>query len=253
MAEEQAIIKQEEALSEGMKEMVEAGVFYGRKKSKTHPRMKSAILSNRNGIEIINLEKTKEGLDQALAFLAQTVKTGGTVLVVATQPPAEEMINLAKEIGFPYVDRRWLGGTLTNMRIILGRIEYFKKLKNDFEKNLLGQYTKKERLGMEKELEKMKVVMTGLESFTGRPDAMLVVDASIHMTAIREAKHLKVPVMALVNTDTNPDEIEYPVVGNNKSRTSLNWFTARIAETIRNARKEAAAEIAKKNAEVAGS
>lgn len=243
MADEQVLTKPEEVYTdESLKELIDAGVFYGRKKSKTHPRMKQFILSNRNGIELINLEKTKEQLEAAMNFLSSKVGQGAKVLFVATQPPAAGVVALASEFGYPYVDRRWLGGTLTNLRVITGRLDYFRKLKNDVEKNLLDKYTKKERLGLEKELERMKEVMTGLEVLHGMPDLMVVIDPNLHATAVAEAKHMKVPVIAFMNTDSDPDGVEFPVVGNNKATTSINWFLEKVREAVKASKTAAAAK-----------
>ena len=148
--------------SEEFREMVEAGVFFGRKKSKTHPKMKPAVLTNRNGIEIINLAKTTEDLEKAVEFLQQKAQEGALMLVVATQPAAASMEGLAKEFGFPYVSRRWIGGTLTNFKIIRSRIDYFKKLRADWEQKAFDKYTKKERVLIEREIEKLRELMGGL-------------------------------------------------------------------------------------------
>ncbi|MFH1246470.1 MAG: 30S ribosomal protein S2, partial [Candidatus Liptonbacteria bacterium] len=126
---------QEELFTDpAFKEMVDAGLFYGRKRSRTNPRMKPFILTNRNEIEIINLTKTQEGLDKAVQFLSDKVQVGGMVLIIGTQPPAEGAKAFAEEFGFPYVNSRWLGGTLTNFRIISNRIDHYKKLKADWAK-----------------------------------------------------------------------------------------------------------------------
>lgn len=233
MTEDQLAVKTEELFNEpALRDMVEAGIYYGRKKSKTHPRMKQLILGNRNGIEIINLLKTKELLDVALKVVEEKVKSGGNVLFVATQPQAEEVMALANEFSFPVVNKRWLGGTLTNGRIILARIDHFKKLRNDLAQGLLEKYTKKERLGFEKEVEKTKELLGGLENYNGHPALMVVIDPNMHMTAVREARHMHIPVIAFSNTDVDPDEVDYLVPGNNKSRVGVNWFLSRIKEAI---------------------
>jgi len=253
-AEESLIQKQEEALDENLRELVEAGLFYGRKKSKTHPRMKQAILGNRNGIEIINLTKTRESLETTLEFIRTKAKEGSSLFFVGTQPPAEGIVALAKEFGYPYVSRRWLGGTLTNSKVILGRIEYYKKLKSDVQSGALEKYTKKERLGMEKELARLDELMGGLETYTGRPGALIIIDPNLHMTAVREARTIGAPIVALINTDCDPDLINYPVPGNNKSVTSVNWFLDKVKEAIKEGKAaapkaEAPAEEKKKDKE----
>jgi len=234
MTEEQINTKADELFAdEAFKDMVEAGVFYGRKKSKTHPRVKQYVLGNRNGIEMINLVKTGEMMSAALAAVTERVKSGGDVLFVATQPQAEEAVNVAKEFNMPVVSVRWLGGTLTNGRIISARIEHYKKLKNDLAQGLLEKYTKKERVGFEKELEKMRPLMEGLENYSGRPGVMIVVDPNLHTTAVREARHMRIPVVAFANTDTDPESVEYLVLGNTKARTAVNWFWDKIKSAVR--------------------
>ena len=214
------------------KDMVEAGVFYGRKKSRTHPRMKSFIITNRNGIEIVNLSKTSDDTVKAAEFLRDKARNNALVLVVATQPAAESAVALAKEYGFPYVTRRWLGGTLTNFKIISKRIEYYKKLKADWGTSVFDKYTKKERLMIEKELGRLSELMGGLANLTDRPHVLLVIDPNLHATAVHEARLLKIPVIAFANTDSDPDELEYPVVGNNKARLSINWFVEKMRAAV---------------------
>ncbi|HTY39643.1 MAG TPA: 30S ribosomal protein S2 [Candidatus Paceibacterota bacterium] len=234
MAEEQVpVLKPEELYpDEGFREMVEAGVFYGRKKNRTNPKMRSNILLNRNGIEIIHLGKTADQLEKAVAFLTETAKIGGNILFVATQPAAEEVATLAKELGYPVVTRRWLGGTLTNFGIISKRIEYYKKLRTDWENKAFDKYTKKERVMIEKELGRLNELMSGLEALTAKPAAVVVIDPNMHLTAVREARLLKIPVVAFANTDSDPAILDYPVVGNNKARTSIHWFLEKVRAAV---------------------
>ena len=234
MTEDQTIAKVEEIFADpAFKDMVDAGIYYGRKKSKTHPKMKQFTLGNRSGIEIINLIKTKELLDEALKVIEDRVKNGGSILIVATQPQAEEAVTFANEFGFPIVNKRWLGGTLTNGRIILTRIEHFKKLRNDLARGLLEKYTQKERLGFEKETKKTTELLGGLENYNGRPALMLVIDSNMHMTAVREAHHMHVPVIAFSNTDVDPDTVDYLVLGNNKARVGISWFLGKVREAVK--------------------
>ncbi len=235
MSEDQTVAAkpQEELYTDPIfKEMVEAGLFFGRKRSRTNPRMKPYILTNRNEIEIVNLTKTQESLDKAMAFLSGKIQTGANVLFVATQPPAEGTKALANEFGFPFADLRWLGGTLTNFKVISARIEHYKKLKADWAKNAFEKHTKKERLEIEREIEDLTESIGGLEPMVRLPDVLVVIDAVLHMTAVREARRLKIPVVAFVNTDTDPDFIDYPVVGNTKARLSINWFLEKVREAI---------------------
>lgn len=239
---EEAVISPNTYPDAASEEMIEAGLFYGRKKSKTNPKMKSYVLVNRGGLEIINLEKTLAGLNTALAFLKEKVKTGGLVLFVGTQPAAQQGIEkLAEEFAMPYVTNRWLGGTVTNYKILSKRVEYLKKLRADLKSGALDKYTKKERLDMEKEMKRLESLMGGLENLSHEPNVFVVVDPNLHMTAVREANRLKIPVIALANVDSDPDMLEYPVVGNNKSVKSIDWFFGKVREAM----KEGIAERAK--------
>ncbi len=218
---------------EASREMIEAGVFYGRKKSKTHPKMKQYVLMNRGGIEVVNLAKTAEALEKALDFLKEKVRNGGVVLLVATQPAAEEGVRrLVARFNLSYVTDRWAGGTITNFKVLSKRVEYFKKLRGDFASGALEKYTKKERLGLEREMRRLKELFGGLENLTKEPDVLVTVDPNLHHTAVREANHAKIPVIALANVDANPDVIDYLVPGNDKARKSINWFLEKIEGAI---------------------
>jgi len=228
--------KQEEMYpAEGSREMIEAGVFYGRKKSKTNPKMRQFILANRGGIEIINLQKTTEGLEKAMGFVKEKIRNGGMPLFVGTSPASDAGIErIAKEFALPYVILRWVGGTLTNFKIISRRVEYLKKLRTDLASGALtDKYTKKERLEMEREVKRLEELMGGLETMSREPDFLVVVDPNLHMTAVREAKTKRIPVVALANVDADPDAIDYLVPGNDKARTSVSWFLGNIQKAIK--------------------
>ncbi len=217
----------------GSQEMIDAGMFYGRKKNRTHPRMRKFVLTNRSGIEIIDLEKTAEHLEKALLFIKEKVRDGGRILLIGTEPEAEEAIRgIAERFGLSYVTNRWAGGTLTNFKIISKRIEYFKKLVSDMAKGELDKYTKKERLGIEREINRLRNLFGGLENFEKLPDAVLIINAHVHDAAVREAKILKIPVIALANVDTNPAKIDYLIPGNDKSRKSIQFFLDKVAGAI---------------------
>lgn len=224
-----------------MKELVDAGVFVGRIKMKTHPRMRPYILTTRNNVEVINLAKTLEKLDEALEFVKSKIAAKATILLVGAQPASEEgLLKLGKELTLPVVTVRWLGGTLTNYKVISRRIEYFKKLKADWKAGVFQQkYTKKEQLGIQKELEKLEELMSGLENMTSRPELLVVIDPMAHKAAVREGRKLGIPVIAYVNTDTDPDEVDYMVPGNTKARSSVNWFLEKLGGAIREGQKEA--------------
>ncbi len=219
--------------AEGSREMIDAGVFYGRKKSKTNPRMREFILTNRGGIEVINLEKTAELLDRAMAFVKEKVRENAIPLLVGTEPGAEASVSrLAKKYGYPYVTFRWVGGAITNFKIISKRVEYLKKLRSDLASGALEKYTKKERLELEREMRRLENLMGGLETLTREPDLVIMVDPGLHHTALREAQRRHIPVVALANVDVDPDDIDYLVPGNDKAKKSIEWFFGNVERAI---------------------
>ena len=237
-----AAVAEETVTDPVLKEMMEAGVFYGRTRNKTNPRMRAFILANRNGVEIINVEKSKSQMESAAAFMKEAAAKNIPMIVVATQPSAHETAKaLAAEFALPVVTRRWLGGTLTNFKVISKRVEYFKKLKSDLATGAFKGYTKKEQLDLEKEAARLVETLSGLEDMTTRPEVVVVVDPVLHQTAVREANRLKIPVVAIINTDSDPTEITHPVVGNTKARTSIAWFMEKVTAAVREGRKQAAA------------
>jgi len=214
------------------KEMIDAGVFYGRKKSKTNPKMKLYLFGNRGGVEIIDLAKTLEGLESAQSFVKEISRQGGSILFVGTQPASLKIVEVAKELNYPVVPRRWVGGTLTNFKVIKERIQHFQKLSTDLVSGALSKYTKKERLMMEREKNRLQELLGGLEPLERLPAAMIVIDPTLHASAVHEARRMKVPVVALSNMDTDPDKIEYVVAGNTAARPSVEWFLGKLKEAI---------------------
>lgn len=223
-----------------LKEMLEAGFFYGRTRTKTHPRLKPYITANRNGIEIINLEKVLPMLRTAEEFLTERIEKGALLLIVGTQPMAQDLISdLAKQFSIPAVTNRWLGGTLTNFKIISKRIEYFKKLKADLASGAFAGYTKKEQLELERESIRLNELLGSMEIMAARPDVLLVIDPVVHKTAVAEARRLRIPIVALMNTDADPDLVTYPVLGNTKAKESIQWFLEKVAAAVREGKRKA--------------
>jgi small subunit ribosomal protein S2 len=247
MAEE--IVQQNELENDPeLKEMVDAGVFCGRTRLRTHPRMRPYILSTRNGVEIFHLGKTLEKMSDALEFLRAKVAAKGSVLLVGTQPAAQQILeDVSKELNIPAVTVRWLGGTLTNFKVISKRVEYLKKLRSDFATGAVEKYTKKEQLGLKKEMAQLEELFSGIENMAGRPDVVIVIDPVLHKAAMNEAKRLSIPVVAYTNSDMNPEEIEYMIPGNTKSRSSIDWFMGKVKAAIREGQKAATLETLKSN------
>lgn len=225
-----------------LEEMMKASLFKGKKTSKTHPKMKPYLFGPRNGVEVIDLEETLKFFNQALDFLKEKLAKKGAVLFVGTTPAVKDAVRAsAEKLSVPYVTERWLGGTLTNFKTLSKRIAFFKKLKNDKETGRLDKYTKKERVDFDRQIQKMTTMFSGTEQMEVLPEALVVFDVGANLTAIREAKRLKIPVVGILNTDTDPSLVNYPVPANDKSRLSAEWFLGRIekaAEEGKNLPKE---------------
>ncbi|MCL4406154.1 MAG: 30S ribosomal protein S2 [Patescibacteria group bacterium] len=207
-----------------LQEMIDAGLLHGLAKSKTHPKMRPYIHSTRSGIEVIDLVQTIGLLKKAAEFLKSVVGAGKSVLFVGTTAIAKQAVkDYAEKTGNPYVTERWVGGILTNFKIVNGRVQHFKKLLADKETGNLAKYTKKEQLMIEREIAKMATVFTGLKDMGQLPGVMLVMSPSENKLAIDEAKAAGIPVVALLNTNADPTAVEYPIPGNDKLSTAINW------------------------------
>lgn len=224
-----------------LEEMVKAGLLYGRKKSRTHPHMKPFIFATRNGMEILDLPKTSQQLDKAGEFLKEVAKKDGLVLVAGTKPAAQDLVeSFAKKFGYAFVTKRWLGGTLTNFKTTLSkRIQFYMNLKADKASGKLEKYTKKEQVDFAKQIAKMDQFFLGLERLTKLPEALLVINVADHMTAVREARRMGIPVVAILNTDTDPELVEYPIPANDNSRASIAWILDKLSAKIEEGRREA--------------
>ncbi len=236
--ENQALVSEQAEIEPALlEELVKAGVLYGRKKTKTHPRMQPFIFTTRNGIEIIDVAQTLDLIGKAAEFLKEIVRRGGLILFLGTTPSAKDLVkNLAQKFGLPYVTERWMGGTLTNFKTINQRLQYFIKLRTDEATGRLEKYTKKERIQFAKEIGRLTILFGGLEPLTRLPDAIMIVDATEHTTAIREARRMKIPIICLMSTDADPDLIDYPVVANDRARSSIEWVLGKIEKAIAEAK-----------------
>ncbi len=213
--------------------MAKAGVMYGHKKSKTHPKMKPFLGGRKNEIELLSPEATLETLAKAVEFLKEKKKDGGFALVVGTLPAHQQAVKtLAEELNFPFVISRWLGDTLTNFKIIRERFLYYSDLKSKLEKGELSKYTKKEQLDFSNQVKKMSQFFDGLANLTRIPDALLIVDINEHSTALREAKRISVPVVALVDSNDDPTAVAYPIIANDHAKASIDWVLGKIKEEL---------------------
>lgn len=212
-------------------EMFKAGVHYGYSKTKRNPKMASYIYGIKNNTEIFDLEKTEERLFAALEFLKEIAAEKKSVLFVGTKPGISDIIKKAAEdLNMPYVAGRWLGGTLTNFKAIRGRVNEYEKLKNDIETGNLQKYTKKERVKISKDFVKMEKNFKGISLLVALPAALIIVDPKEEDTAVREAKRLKIPTVAIMSSDCDPTGIEYPVPANDAAVKSVEYLIDRIVK-----------------------
>ena len=214
-------------------DMLKAGMHYGRKRTVLNPSMSRYVFTTRDGICIIDLLKTQVQLRNSVEFLKKTIKSGGMVLFVGiTKQSGESTKNLAESFNMPYVIDRWLGGTLTNYKVINTRVKKLEELENDVKSGALEKYTKKERLMLTKELAKMKVRFEGLKKLTRLPDAIFVSSLKESSLAVREAKKMGVKVVGIANTDSDPDEIDYVIPANDRSKRSVDLVLEMISKEL---------------------
>ena len=218
-----------------LKEIISLGLIYGHRKTKTHPKMKVYVSMKKNEIDLLDPQATLDSLDKALNFIKEKVKAGGLMLAVGTQASAQEVIrNMAEESNLPYIIERWLGGTLTNFKVLNKRVAYYENLKRDIDEGRLEKYTKKERLKINREFAKLEKNFKGLVRLKKLPDLIFLVDPGVHDTAVREANRLSIPIVAVMDTADDPEKIQYPIFANDHARSSINW----IIEKVRGALKD---------------
>lgn len=214
---------------EMVREMANLGVIFGHKKSKTHPRMKPYIGGQRNEVTLIDPEATIGTLNKAISFLNQKISDGGFVLLVGTSSAAKGAIQkFALEFKFPFVISRWLGGTLTNFKVINQRLGYYQELKAKRESGEFSKYTKKEQLGFTEQIKKMAQFFDGLENLKQIPNAIFIVDIKEHETALREARQLGIPIIGVVDTDDDPNLVDYPIFASDHAKPSIEWVIDKI-------------------------
>ncbi|OZG54377.1 30S ribosomal protein S2 [Alloscardovia macacae] len=217
-----------------MSQMLKAGVHFGHQTRRWNPKMKQYILMERNGIHIINLFKSLDLIDQAYDFIKQTVAHNGTVLFVGTKKQATEAVSSeASRVNMPYVSERWLGGMLTNFQTVSKRVVRMKELEEmDFDDVRSSGLTKKELLLLQREKEKLVKQLGGIRNMDRTPSAMFVVDINKEALAVEEAHKLGIPVVALVDTNTDPDLVDYPIPANDDAIRAIEMLTALMADAV---------------------
>jgi small subunit ribosomal protein S2 len=216
-----------------MKALLETGVHFGHRTPKWNPKMKPYIFAERNGIHIIDLQQTIVNLNNYYDMIRDIVAGGGTVLFVGTKRQAQETIATeATRCRMPYVNHRWLGGTLTNWRTIRERIETLKKLERRRDAGEFELLTKKEGLILEREIEKLNLRLGGIREMKRLPNMLLVVDTIREATAVKEANILEIPLMALADTNSNPDDIDYIIPANDDAVRAIKLIISAMADAV---------------------
>ncbi|WP_457576731.1 30S ribosomal protein S2 [Desulfomarina sp.] len=216
-----------------VREMLQAGLHFGHQTRRWNPKMKPYIYGPRNGIYIVNLDLTKKLFDKACDFITNEVKKGGTVLFVGTKRQAQAIINEeAKRCGMYYVDHRWLGGMLTNFQTIKNSIDRLKSIESMQEDGSINRFPKKEILLMEKERVKLERNVGGIKNMRSLPSVVFVVDPKKESIAINEAKKLNIPVVAITDTNCDPDNVDFIIPGNDDAIRSIRLISHHIAEAV---------------------
>jgi small subunit ribosomal protein S2 len=236
-----------------MKSLLEAGVHFGHQTRRWNPKMKKFIFAERNGIHIIDLQQTVDLLENAATFVRDLVTDGQTILFVGTKRQAQDTIESeARRCGMPFVNTRWLGGTLTNFHTIQGRIDYLVRLEDARARGELDHLTKKEGLKTEEEIVRLNRYLGGIKEMTSLPGAVFIIDTEKEDIAVAEALRTNLRIVALVDTNCNPDVIDYPIPSNDDAIRAIKLIAARMADAVlegltareyaRKAAEEAAAE-----------
>jgi len=216
-----------------LKQLLEAGAHFGHYASCWHPKMEKYIFTQRNGIHIIDLEQTVTMLEKARAFIQDLVARGQNILFVGTKKQAQQTVEEeATRCGMSYVNQRWLGGMVTNFATIQTRIDYLVRLEDRKNKGEFDRLSKRERLKLEKEIQHLNVQMGGFKEMTTLPGAIFIVDPIKDKIALAEAKKLDIPVIAIVDTNCNPDGIDYPIPANDDAVKAIKLICSRIADAV---------------------
>ncbi|MDE4541813.1 30S ribosomal protein S2 [Thermoanaerobacterium sp. R66] len=216
-----------------MKQLLEAGVHFGHQTRRWNPKMAPYIFTERNGIYIIDLQKTVKKIEEAYDFIKDVVSNNGTVLFVGTKKQAQDSVKEeAERCGMYYVNQRWLGGMLTNYKTIRSRIERLKELKKMEEDGTFEVLPKKEVIKLRKEKEKLQKYLGGIENMNSLPSVLFVVDPKKEAIAIAEAKNLDIPIVAIVDTNCDPEEVDYPIPGNDDAIRAVKLIASKIADAV---------------------
>ncbi|MCH7552230.1 30S ribosomal protein S2 [Patescibacteria group bacterium] len=238
----QAAVQEEPKLDKDLQEMAEAGLQFGHRKSRTHPKMKPYISGVRNSIHIIDLKYTKEKLDEALAFIKELIEEDKVLLFVGTKVQVRQLVKeTAQAVSLPYVSERWIGGIFTNFDTVSKRIERLNELEQGEKDGSFEKYTKQEQAKIKDEIDILNKKFGGMKNVTKLPDAIFVLDINESMLAIREAKKKGISIIALADTNTDPSIVDYAIPANDDAVSSLRYILDKVKETIQNAKGKSSA------------
>jgi small subunit ribosomal protein S2 len=227
-----------------MREMLECGVHFGHQTRFWNPKMAPFIFGHRNKIHIINLEKTIALYQEALKFVRQMTANKGVIMFVGTKRQAREIVKEeAQRCGAPYVDHRWLGGMLTNYKTVKASIKRLKDMEAMAEDGTLDKLVKKEALNYQREIVKLERSLGGIKEMNGLPDALFVIDVGYHKGAVAEAKKLGIPIIAVVDTNHNPESVDYVIPGNDDSSRAIRLYARGVADAVLEGRNQVVQEI----------
>jgi len=226
-----------------MKQLLEAGVHFGHQTRRWNPKMAPFIFMNRNGIHIIDLQQTVTRLNEAYKFVEQTAAEGGTILFVGTKKQAQEAVaEEAGRCGMYYVNHRWLGGMLTNYQTIQLRIRYLRELETRRDRGDFDRLPKKEVQHLQDDIVRLERILGGIKDMRRLPNAIFIIDTRKERTAVLEARRLEIPIIALADTNSDPDEIDYPIPANDDAIRAVRLLSAKIADAVIEGRRELEAQ-----------
>lgn len=215
-------------------EMLEAGVHFGHKKERSHPKAKEFIFTIREGVYVIDLEKTRDYLKKAITFLKQKISEGKTILFVGTKKQAKELIKKgATDLGMPYVDHRWLGGTLTNFETVRRSITEMERLESQLNSPEFKSLTKKEQKIITEKLNRLKLSFEGVKTMKNLPDVIFVLDTAREDIVVAEANRMEIPIVGITDTDANPEKITYPIPANDDAPKSLEMILSEVFNAVK--------------------
>ena len=221
-----------------IKDLLDAGIHFGHKKNRWNPKMSEFIFGHRNGIHIIDLQKTVIFFNEALKVINEYASQGKNILFIGTKRQASEIIEkYALECNQYFINKRWLGGMLTNWDTIQNSIKRLKNIEDILE-NKISSYTKKEILRFQNSAEKLNKALGGIKNMDGKPDILFIVDTNKEVLAVKEANKIGVPIVAVIDSNSNPEGIDFPIPGNDDAIRSIEYYCSTVSETIKNCSKD---------------